>query len=328
MDAGRMHIAGNLGMGVNNIPLVFITFENTGTIKQNINNVVSVVATVPNVMLFTGAEGNPFLSWVTIDMTHQWTNRLFASDLASIPGAQPLWTWTPPQNGLPGNALQPLAIHMVNGQATGIWFAYTMQGIGDILFAPWAGLEYFDLASHQTTEFIPSNSSIGGLSPDQSFVAFGPGQAGHPGHINGSFTIKNLITCQTTQFPLEADSNMGGGDMIFSPDGQMVAWEEASGPSPFEANFRIKVAHTSGDVFFNAPIANMKSLLGGETPQYLTPVGWISNHILVLQANLGQAHPSVLILWAPDPAQPIDPVLGANQSIVVGDGSFMGFVYP
>jgi hypothetical protein len=35
-----------------------------------------------------------------------------------------------------------------------------------------------------------------------------------------------------------------------------------------------------------------------------------------------------LILWAPDPAQPLDPVLGTHQFVTIAEGSFAGFVYP
>jgi hypothetical protein len=116
--------------------------------------------------------------------------------------------------------------------------------------------------------------------------------------------------------------------MVFSPDNQLLAWSEASGPSNMEATFRIRVAHTDGTGLFDSPIANMTTLLGGEAPDSLRPVGWIANHLLVLEAYLNIINRYVVIVWAPDPAQPIDPVLGAHQAMPIADGRFLGFVYP
>ncbi|MDI6769664.1 MAG: hypothetical protein QMD04_08315, partial [Anaerolineales bacterium] len=58
------------------------------------------------------------------------------------------------------------------------------------------------------------------------------------------------------------------------------------------------------------------------------PVGWASNHLLLLEIYSETLNRSVLVIWAPDPAQPLDPVLGANQSVLLADGTFVGFVYP
>jgi hypothetical protein len=328
MYSGRLHVAGNLGMGANAVPLVYVTFENSGTIKQNANNLISVLVAMPNASGVIGAEGNSFLAWATMDMMHQSINRLYADLPNNASGAQPRWTWTPTAQAPYGNAIAPLAIHLVSGTAQGIWFTYTMQGIGDILFPPFAGLSYFDLSTNSVTEYAPSSAGLGGLSPDQTWIAYAPNQAGHPGQIHTGFDVKNLVTCQSAHFNLEGDSAMGGGDMIFSPDGQFLAWLEAGGASPFEAVYRLKVARTDGTVIFNAPISTMGTLFGGVAPEYLTPMAWTSNNVLLLQAHVGQAHPAMIILWAPDPSQPIDPALGTHQSVTIGDGSFMGLVYP
>jgi hypothetical protein len=159
-------------------------------------------------------------------------------------------------------------------------------------------------------------------------IAYGAGQGGTPGVIRNGLTLRNLSTCQETYIPFNAASNLGGGWVVFSPDNQFVAWSEAGGPSNMEATFRIRVARTSGESLLDAPIADMTGLLGGEAPDGLRPVGWIANHILVVEAYLQILHHDVVIVWAPVSGQPLNPALGAHQSIPVADGSFLGFVYP
>jgi hypothetical protein len=245
-----------------------------------------------------------------------------------IAGLQPLVTWTPAQDVNFGNAMHPLAVHQSGGAANGIWFTYTMYGIGDVNFPPYNGLYYLDLSSGQTVEYLGTTNAIGGISPDQTLVAYGAGQGGTPGRIESGLTVRNLVSCQETYIPFNASSNLGGGWMVFSPDNSFVAWSEAGGPSSMEATYRIRVARTDGTSIFDAPIANMYSLLGGEPPDSLRPVGWIANHLLVLEAYLNVIHRYIVIVWAPDHSQPLDPVLGANQSFPIADGTFIGFVYP
>jgi hypothetical protein len=47
-----------------------------------------------------------------------------------------------------------------------------------------------------------------------------------------------------------------------------------------------------------------------------------------MEMTLEAIHHPVLVVWAPDPSQPLDPDLGANQSAPIANGNFIGFVYP
>jgi hypothetical protein len=149
-----------------------------------------------------------------------------------------------------------------------------------------------------------------------------------PGLIRNGFTVRNLISCQETSLTFDPASNLVGGWMVFSPDNQFVAWTEASGPNNMEAAFRLWVARTDGNSLFDEPIVNLTSFLGGEHPTALRPVGWIANHLPVREVSLKAIHHSVLVVWAPDPSRPVDPVLGANQSFQIAEGSFIGLIYP
>jgi hypothetical protein len=328
MDSDWAQLAGNLSAGNDNLPIVYFALAGGGKLRLNINNAHSDLAPAANLTSITGAEGTPFTVYVTLDMINQSTNRLYAGNYQALSGAQPILTWVPPQQGQIGNALHPLAVRFDGGAARGIWFTYTMEGIGNVNYPPYNGLTYLDLSNNQQTEFLGTANALGGMSPDQTMIAYGAGQGGTPGLIRDGLTVRNLITCQETYIPFNPASNLGGGWTVFSPDNQFVAWTEASGPGNMEASFRIRVARTSGASLFDAPIENMTSLLGGEAPNGLRPVGWIADHLLVVEAYLEVIHKSVLVVWAPDPAQPLDPVLGANQSVPIGDGVFIGFVYP
>ncbi|MFH2104303.1 MAG: hypothetical protein ABIJ39_13210 [Chloroflexota bacterium] len=328
IDPQQAHFAGNLAAGLNNLPIIYFTLQGGGTLRSNIANIISDLTPAPNLISIQGAEGNAFIAYATIDMMGGWVNRLYAANFPQLPGAQPILTWTPPPQGNYGNAIEPLAIQYHAGQAEGIWFTYTMEGIGNINFPPFSGLTYLDLATNIPVEFIPTSDALGGISPDQTLIAYGPGQGGAPGLINNGFTLRNLLTCQETYFPYNPSSNLGGGYMVFSPDNQLVAWLESDGLNPMEANFRLRVARTNGTSLFDAPVTSLSSLFGGEVPTWLKPVGWVANHILVLEIYSNTTNQSYLVFWAPDPAQLLDPALGANQSVLVGTGDFMGFIYP
>lgn len=328
MESDMAHLAGNLAMGADALPIVYFSLQGGGKLRVNNNNILTELAPTPNLTSIMGAEGNPFVVFVTVDMMNQSINRMYAGNLADLAGLQPVMTWTPSQEGHIGNAIHPLAVRYSGGAANGIWFTYTMEGIGNVNFPPYNGLYYLDLSTNQTVEFLGTANALGGISPDQTTIAYGAGQGGTPGRLEGGLTVRNLVSCQETYIPFNPSSNLGGGWMVFSPDNQLVSWIEASGPSNMEAAFRIRIARTDGTSMFDAPIANMTGLLGGEAPDSLRPVGWIANHLLVLEAYLNIIHRYVVIVWAPDSSQPLDPVLGAHQSIPIADGAFIGFVYP
>jgi hypothetical protein len=328
MREDMVHFAGRMAQGPADLPYVYFLLSGGGRLRSRTAGGILGEIPAPNLVALIGAEGNPFLVYATVDMMNQSTNQLYANDLAGLGSAAPVLTWIPDPAAHIGNAIRPLAVRYADGAAEGFWYTYTMEGIGDVHYPPFNGLFFFDLASSASTEYLPATDALGGISPDQTMIAYGAGQGGTPGVIRGGLTVKNLVSCQETYLPFNAASNLGGGWMVFSPDDQFLAWTEAGGPDNMNAAFRMRVARTDGTSLFDAPTASMTSLLGGESPDSLRPVGWIAGHLLVLEAYLNAIHRSVVIVWAPDPAQPLDPVLGANQSAPIADGTFLGFVYP
>jgi hypothetical protein len=75
---------------------------------------------------------------------------------------------------------------------------------------------------HTAGNLAMGADAFGGISPDQTMIAYGKGQGGTPGLISGSLTVRTLINCQETFISYNAGSNLGGGWMVFSPDNQCV----------------------------------------------------------------------------------------------------------
>ena len=95
-----------------------------------------------------------------------------------------------------------------------------------------------------------------------------------------------------------------------------------------EAQMRLRVARADGSSVVDSPTATLSGLAGGETPSYLRPVGWLANHLLLLEIGLPAQEAPLIVVWAPDPAQNLEPALGANQSMLLAQGVFAGFLYP
>ncbi|MEA3349232.1 MAG: hypothetical protein U9Q82_01270 [Chloroflexota bacterium] len=179
------------------------------------------------------------------------------------------------------------------------------------------------------SEFLGFNSRLAGFSPDQTTVAFGQNQNGQPGGLGLGLTVKNLITCQETFIAFNPNTTLGGGYVVFSPDNQYLAWLEASGPNNMQAQMRLRVAETAnGNILVDSETPNLSSLIGGEVPSFIKPTGWLANHLILLEVGAPSQASPIMVVWAPDPNQPLDPALGANQSAALADGVFAGFIYP
>jgi len=224
----------------------------------------------------------------------------------------------------------PLAVHVVEGQNQGTWFTYLMYKMSDFAYMPYNGLFYFDLTSNQVIEYLSTDYRIKGFSPDQSLVAFGSAPGADPAADNSSYIVRDLVSCQEWVFPWHESSIRGGGDVAFSPDNQYVAWIEAGGFTldDLEQRLRISKLDQNQTTLVDSELENLTGLAGGEIPYYIAQVSWLSNHVLLLQIGVPGVENYLLVAFAPDPAFPLDPALGANQAVPLAEGSFTGFLYP
>jgi hypothetical protein len=274
-----------------------------------------------------GLDGGNFIAFSTSGTSTSggWSSALYAGDYHHAGNNPPLVT----RDEGDGYVLFPLAIQAYQGQAEGIWYTESMWGIGNINFAPWRGLFYLDLQTNVVTEFLATDKIIAGLSPDNSWVAFADNPSGNnPGQAQNLINLKNLITCQESVLQFNPATNLSGGWVKFSLNNQYVAWVETSGPNPMEATTRIRIAHIDGTILVDALPNTLGSLIGGEIPTRVRPFQWSDDHILAVEVGKDGIPDAFFVIWAPDPALPIDPVLGANQSVFIGSGIGMGFIYP
>ncbi len=323
----QLHIGGPLSLGFVDIPLVYHSLDNGGMLKRSENGIANQLVLTPNLVTLTGGEGSSVIAYSTNDSDQAaggWISCLYAGDLEAINGAQPMLT----RSEGDGFVLYPLALRVQGGIGQGVWYTLSMWGIGNINFAPYNGLYYLNFADGSVTEYLGFSDRLAGFSPDQSQVAFSPGMGGEPGGPGNSLTIRDLITCQETVIPFHPSTNLGGGFVTFSPDNSYFSWLEASGPNNMEAQMRLRIAHLNGNLLVDSDFAGLSGLAGGEIPTYIKPVGWLANHLLLLEISVPSLASPLVVVWAPDPNQPLNPALGANQSAPLADGVFAGFLYP
>ncbi len=326
LDPNQIHIGESLSQSIPNIPIVYNSLENAGTLKRTENGISNPLVLAPNLVTLTGAEGSSVITFSTNDTdqaTGGWVSYLYAGDLEAINGAQPMLT----HSAGDGFVIYPLALRVEAGIVQGVWYTLSMWGVGNINFAPYNGLYYHNFFDTQTSQFLPFTDRLAGFSPDQTLVAFLPGMGANPGGSGNSLTLRNLVTCQDTVIPFNPVTNLGAGFVSFSPDNQYLAWLEASGPNTMEAQMRLRIAKSNGDILRDALFQELSSLTGGENPIFIKPVGWLANHLLLLEIGVSSVNP-LIVVWAPDALQPLDPALGANQSALLAEGVFAGFLYP
>jgi hypothetical protein len=324
-DIDQVHIAGGNTAGFPNLPIVYHSLTGGGVLRLNINNAISDLGSTPQLVAISGAEAQPFIAY-TLNTTGAsgWVSYLYATNYAGVSGASALMA----RDEGDGYVIWPLAVHFSGGAAQGIWYTESLYGIGNINFQPFKGLYYFKLSDSSVTPYLPDDATVTGFSPDQTWVAYTPGVGDSPGQAQGSITLKNLITCQEVILPFDQPTNLGGW-LEFSPNNQYVAWLETFGPNPMQATFRVRVAMIDGTSLINAELSTLSSLLGGAVPEYVSPpMVWVDNHVLGVSLRPTGVAGSTFLIWAPDPAQPLNPVLGANQSAPIGSGELIGLLYP
>jgi hypothetical protein len=327
LDPNQIHIGGGYSQGIPNLPLVYHSLESGGMLKKSQNSNTNPLSITPGLITLTGAEGDSTIAYSAIDpnqTSEGWTSYLYAGDLSSIPTATPILT----RSEGDGLVIYPLAVHSQGGIHLGVWYTLSLWGVGNINFPPYNGLYYYQISDGQVTEFLPTTDRLAGFSSDQTLAAYIPGAGGAPGEYVNFFTLKNLTNCQEFAIPYNTNTNLGGGLISFSPDNQYLAWLEASGPNNMEAQMRLRVAKTNGDILRDALFQELSGLVGGQNPVYIKPLGWLATHLLLLEISTPTQNSPLIVVWAPDTLQPLDPALGANQSAPLAEGVFAGFLYP
>jgi len=328
VDQSQIHIAGGISNGIPGAPLIYASLESGGVIKGNIGSEIFGMDSPGEVVTISGAEGVfTLIVYSTAEFTEEgYITTLKTGEMGDLASINPQLI----REEDDGLVYYPLSVYGEEGLNHGTWFTYLKYKMSDFIFVPYHGLFYFDLTQNQVTEYLGTDYRLKGFSPDQSMVVFGDVPGANPEENETGIIIKNLVDCHVWGFRYHESSTNGGGEVVFSPDNQYIAWIESSGITLEELEWRLRVVDLdhSQTYLTNSDLNNLTSLTGGEIPSSISPVGWLSNHVLLLQIRVPGHDAPLLVAFAPDPNLPLDPTLGANQSVLLAEGKFSGFLYP
>jgi hypothetical protein len=294
-------------------PVIYYTYQGNNLIS-NTSGAETVLANTPEFYGMTGVPGQPLIAYGTANLTATGLDTsLFIGPPATATSAGPVLTYNTEPNG----AIIPLHITTDGGSPTGVWFTKMMYGIGgDLVFSPSSGLFNLNLATSSVTEVVlPSGVYSPSLSPDATWMAYRDQNIGTVSALN----IRQLTTGETHIFALLADSDRGAGDGVFSYDLQHVAWMEGHGWMMAEVpDFRstVRLGTISGGILGDYPAASFNAVAGFSVTG-VTPVGWLDNQNVLLQASGGDLGQNCVIKLGLD-----------GSKVLLANGSFTGFLYP
>lgn len=306
------HLAGHLSEGPSALSIAFFSWENNALMLTDLNG-ARELRTVVNFFMLAGVPASPYLAFAQVEYAESaLRSSLTASDFTSISTAPSVMSVVDTAI----YAVRPLAIAHDQSTPTGVYYTTVPYGIGgDIVFEPRRTLSFLDLATYQSWELLGIGSSPSAFSPDLSWLAFTPTQAG-PLSIAPIANLSNPIT-----LPLLPDSERGAGAAVFSPDNQYVAWKEGRGWMMSETpNFQatIRIATTSGAITAQIPDTAIAALVGNPSSIWVEPAGWLDAGTLLLEVRGDDWGNPSLLRVSPD---------GSGLAFLVA-GGFMGFVYP
>ena len=329
VDQSQIHIAGGISNGIAGAPLIYTSQDSGGVIKGNIGSEIFGMDSPGEIVTISGAGGVfKLIVYSTAEFTEEgYITTLKTGEMGDLASINPQLE----RKEDDGLVYYPLSIYGEEGLNQGTWFTYLKYKMSDFIFAPYHGLFYFDLTQNQVTEYLGTDYRVKGFSPDQSLVAYGDAPGANPEENESGIIIKNLVDCHVWGKRYHESSTNGGGEVVFSPDNLNVAWIESSGLTLEELEWRLRVVDLdhSQTYIINSELNALAGLTGGEIPSSISPVGWLSNSILLLQFRIpGHDAPLLVTFFAPDPDLPLDPELEANQSVLLAEGKFSGFLYP
>ena len=213
----------------------------------------------------------------------------------------------------------PIAVEAAGSQAGKVWYTHSAWEISgeDRAFPINSGLYVFDLKTGQVSQALGAERNFQGLSPDKS-------QAGSISlDIKGDhfMRVTDLLTGQTTIFPLDPTSSRGAGYAVFSIDGKYAAWLEASGsllaePPNFQVLIRIGDIE-NGSLDQKIDPSAVSQVLNWKKVSFIRPVGWLNPQVLVIEVHGNEPNTKALIKY--------DISIGNLQ--ILCQGSFAGFSY-
>ena len=313
--ATTIHVAGPFSGTLEDLPLIFKTYDNNGDIKQSLNNEITTLFSGPDMSYLRGVPGKYALIFTTVTWGENLTSYLYARTAAGS-GASWFWDHVDPR----GTAIYPLAVEGDNQEIHSVIYTLRPWGIGgDIVFPPQAGLSKLNIQNMSEELILTEDFNPIGLSPDNRIVAYTQ-ENNVVQDPNTRITIYDLTTTTMVPINLASGSERGAGYAVFSPDNQYVAWMEASGWMMAETpNFhsRVRIADMDGKVLADIPDSAFASVAADPTALWVTPVGWLDGETLLVQVG-GDLSNSPLVKVRYD---------GTGMSFLAS-GKFLDFLYP
>jgi hypothetical protein len=276
-----LHVGGRMPAGAIQIPLIFYSFTDSGSLKVDLNAVDTNIRSVSTFLGLAGAAGKPIVAYSEIvgGGSSPYTSQILVGSPDSLPTAVPILT----RDASYAVVLYPLAVAANGDQAAGVWYTRTPNGIGDATFPVYQGLSYYDIAGQKSSEVLTEDQNPAGMSPDLTWAAFTVAP-GHGSDQGAALNLIDLASKQTTTLPIDPSSVLGSGYAVFSPDNQYVAWMEASGSAPEAVKTEIRIARVDGS---GTPVtvdaAALASVTGGWPVLWEKPAGWLDNDTLLVQ---------------------------------------------
>lgn len=279
------HVAGPFTGNPQDVPVVYLTFENMGDIKQSLNGQISTVYQGPDAASLRGAYGQNAYVYTTVTWSGSTLDSYFYLRTAYGGGASWVWERRDPESW----AMKPLALMAENNEPQAIFYTLEPWGIGgDIVFPPRKGLfqlnlEHAENILHLTEEFNPI-----GLSLDNTVVAYTQVIGNIGAQSQSRITLYNLISGLMVPVDLAPESDRGGGYAVFSPDNQYVAWMEGAGWLMGENptfHSRVRIANLDGLLLADIPDFDFAGAAGDPTATWAVPSGWLDGETLLVEVR-------------------------------------------
>jgi len=284
----------------------------------NTNGHISTLRQTNSFHSLTGATGQSALAFseVLINSDNLPHSFLYAGNTANLSSVGSFYDLIDEPTYM---ALMPVGVEAVSSEPQGIWYTKTAWGIGgvDLIFPITRGLYFFDLTNGDNLQYLDTDRSFQGISPDLS----------HAGTVDfdmagdRAMTVTNLTNNQHTSFALDPTSDRGSGFAVFSPNNQFAAWLEVSGsmisePSNFHPRVRIGDIQNAG-IVRDLVDATAAQAINGDQVTFMRPAGWLTNEILLVEVR-GQDWGDVSLLRYD---------VNSGGLSIFSSGSFVGFGY-
>ena len=274
---------GKLGGETEEIPFVYTTYAPETTIQLHQNGSDQMLRTFDSLGSIAGSRGGSAIAFseVTFD-DYSLNSYLYAGSLESVGFSTALYE---NKDYLNQWVIAPLAVDMLDGQPSGVWYTTSGWGVGGpgMFFPITRGLYYYDTATASVKEYLGENDSLQGLSPDRSLAGSTPTSS----YLDHVMTITNLKTHWKLTFPLKATSDQGAGLSTFAQDNQHAAWLEVgtSSNDEYDYNYVVRVGSlVDGEIEFEIDESAVAQALQFNDLSSIQPLGWLDSSTLLIQA--------------------------------------------